>query len=97
MPRRKRPVDGLEVQRKLCATCIFSDHWSADHLAALLEEIRDPHMAGHFKGYRVCHHSDYAVCAGFWARHRDNFDAGQIAQRLGLVRLVEHDTLRGRP
>jgi hypothetical protein len=96
MPRRKRPVDVLEVQRRRCATCIFSARWTKEHLATLLDEIRDPRLSGHFKGYRVCHHSDYAVCAEFWARHRDSFDAGQLAQRLGLVRFVDHDTLAGK-
>jgi hypothetical protein len=74
----------LKVQRRQCETCIFN--WSPEHLAALLDAIRDPKMAGHFRGYRICHHSRDAVCAGFWARHRDNFDLGQIAQRLGFVR-----------
>lgn len=92
MPRRKRPANVLEVQRRQCATCIFrADVWEPERLAELLAQIADPKMAGYFTGYRVCHHSDHAVCAGFWARHRDDFQAGQIAQRLGLVRFVEHD------
>jgi hypothetical protein len=80
----------LKVQRRQCETCIFSKCWSADRLAALLDEIRDPKMPGHFAGYRVCHHSRIAVCAGFWARHRNDFDLGQVAQRLRLVRFVRH-------
>jgi len=83
----------LRVQRKQCATCIFTKQWSAEHLAALLDEIRDPKMAGFFAGYRICHHSRDAVCAGFWARHRDDFQTGQLAQRLGLVEFVHDDTL----
>jgi hypothetical protein len=58
---------------------------------ALLDEIRDPRMAGHFAGYRVCHHSRRAVCAGFWARHRDAFDLGQIAQRFDLMQFVHYE------
>jgi hypothetical protein len=93
--RRAKPADVLEVQTRQCATCIFRpDHWEPGHLAALLDEIRDPKLAGFFTGYRVCHHSDHAVCAGFWARYKDDFQAGQVAQRLGLVKLVNHDLAR---
>jgi hypothetical protein len=63
-------------------------------LAELLDEIRDPAMDGHFRGHRICHHSRNAVCAGFWARYRDHFDLGQLAQRLNLVTLVNDDTLK---
>lgn len=84
------PTFGLEVQRSACSTCIFGPRSPVD-LAAKLAEIADAY--GGFNGYRVCHHSATAVCAGFWAKHRDDFAAGQIAQRLGLVVLVDHDTL----
>jgi hypothetical protein len=30
-------------------------------------------------------------CAGFWAKHQDEFAAGQIAQRFGLVEEVDDD------
>jgi hypothetical protein len=60
-------------------------------LKSLLDEIRDPRMGGFFEGYRVCHYSNDAVCAGFWARHKDDFTGGQLAQRLGLVELVDDD------
>jgi hypothetical protein len=84
----------MKVQRRQCETCIFKRrYWTAQHLAALLDEIRDPRMAGFFKGYRLCHHSRDACCAGFWARHKDHFTAGQLAQRLGLVELVEHEVM----
>ena len=80
----------LQVQAKQCETCIFKKgfHW---HLKRLLDDIRDPHMAGYFRGHRICHHSKNAVCAGFWKRYKDHFDLGQVAQRLGLVEYVEHD------
>ena len=38
-----------------------------------------------FKGYRICHNHDEAVCRGFWSRHKDKFQLGQIVQRLGMV------------
>jgi len=82
----------LKVQRRQCKTCIYQPkHWAPEYLAFLLHEISDPRMTGHFKGFRVCHHSQNAVCAGFWARHKDDFDSGQIAQRLGLVHVVDED------
>jgi hypothetical protein len=85
----------LRVQRKACATCIFtSPVWRPGQLDALLDEVRDPHLPGHFRGHRVCHHSQDAVCAGFWARYRDNFDLGQLAQRLNVVEFVDDDRLR---
>jgi hypothetical protein len=81
---------GLRVQRTMCRTCIYRPDSPLD-LERLENDVRDKHIG--FAGYRVCHHSTDAVCAGFWAAHRDEFAAGQIAQRLGLVILVEDDTL----
>jgi len=52
-------------------------------------------MKGFFSGHRICHHSDTACCAGFFARHKDHFPLGQIAQRLGFVEYVEHDKMVG--
>jgi hypothetical protein len=46
-----------------------------------------------FKGWRVCHHSKDVCCRGFWNRHKDEFQAGQLAQRLGWVEFVSVDTL----
>jgi hypothetical protein len=84
----------MRVQKKQCKTCIFrSDVWPPERLAELLDQIRDPKMDGFFDGYRLCHHSNDAVCAGFWARHKDDFALGQIAQRLAFVEFVE-DTER---
>jgi len=82
----------LRVQRKACATCIYRPDSALD-IESLEQAIADPRMAGHFRGSRICHHSADAVCAGFWARHKDNYDAGQLAQRLGLVLFVDDDTL----
>ena len=83
---------GLRVQRKQCATCIYRKDSALD-ITKLEAQIADPRMKGHFKGSRICHHSKTAVCNGFWKRHADHFDAGQLAQRLGLVELVNDDTL----
>ena len=79
----------FEVQRRPCATCIYRSDSPLD-LAELEAQIADPH--GGFQGHRICHHSDSACCAGFWARHKNEFPLGQIAQRLGQVKFVEHDT-----
>ena len=86
---------GLRVQRQQCETCIFRSDgpWRSGQLAALLDQIRDPKMDGFFTGYRICHHSKNAVCAGFWARHKDDFAAGQLAQRLDLVIFVKENKL----
>jgi len=82
----------FDVQAKPCATCIYRKDSALD-LAKLEREIADPHMAGRFESFRVCHHSETACCRGFWNRHKWKFTLGQIAQRLGLVRFVDHDTI----
>lgn len=79
---------GFPVQKKLCSTCIFRRGSPLD-LNKLLDDIADPY--GGFKGYRICHHSDKACCAGFWAKHKNDFPMGQIAQRLGMVEFVCDD------
>jgi hypothetical protein len=81
----------LRVQRRQCDTCIYRPDSPLD-VKALEAEIADPH--GGFKGHRICHHSHDAVCAGFWARHKDAFALGQIAQRLGAVQRVDDDVLK---
>lgn len=83
---------GLAVQRKMCRTCIYKPGSPLD-IAKLESDVADGY--GGFKGSRTCHHSETAVCAGFWKRHKDKFAAGQIAQRLGLVVRVDHDCLEG--
>lgn len=90
----------LKVQRKQCATCIYRPDSALD-IRELERQIADPRMRGHFRGSRLCHHGPArrragVVCAGFWQRHKDHFDAGQIAQRLHLVEFVTVDTLAPR-
>lgn len=58
---------------------------------AAIGERADPH--GGFKNYRICHHSNDVCCRGFWDRHKNEFQLGQIAQRLGMVEFVNVDTL----
>lgn len=83
---------GFLVQRTMCKTCIFRPDSPLD-LKALLAEITDP--SGGFTGYRTCHHSHDACCAGFWAKYSNDFAIGQIAQRLNIVTLVDDDVLVG--
>jgi hypothetical protein len=83
----------LKVQDRQCDSCIYRRDSSLD-IRELERQIADPRMAGHFRGSRLCHHApDRAgvVCRGFWNRHKDHFDAGQIAQRLGIVEFVRVD------
>lgn len=92
MATTDQPVDpGFRVQRKMCKTCIFRADSPLD-LEKLLGDIADPY--GGYRGHRVCHHSNNACCAGFWARHGDEFPLGQIAQRLNMVVMVDDDVLR---
>ena len=45
---------------------------------------------------RECHHAKRGsgvCCRGFWDRHADDFQAGQIAQRLNLIEYVKEDIL----
>ncbi len=81
-------LGSLKVQKQQCRTCIYRKD-SPLELEALENEVRDEYLG--FKGYRICHHSDNACCRGYWNRHKDEFAAGQIAQRLGLVEFVQHD------
>lgn len=81
----------LKVQARQCRTCIYRPDSTLD-LAKLEAQCADGY--GGFKGHRTCHHSKGVCCAGFWAQHKDQFAAGQIAQRLGLVEFVEVDTLK---
>lgn len=81
----------MRVQKTQCSTCIYRPDSPLD-LAKLEADVADGY--GGFKGHRVCHHSDDACCAGFWARHKNEFQLGQIAQRLGMVKFVEDDKFR---
>jgi hypothetical protein len=79
----------FKVQQRMCATCIYRPDSSLD-LKALEDAVRDPHMG--FKGHRICHHApkgSQVCCRGFWNAHKNEFQAGQIAQRLNAVEFVD--------
>jgi hypothetical protein len=80
----------FDVMRRQCKTCIYRSSWKGTPVAELERQVMDKHMG--FKGHRICHsqkRGGKACCRGFWNRHRNEFPAGQIAQRLGLVCFVE--------
>ena len=81
----------FNVQKKMCSSCIYRPESGFD-LPALEAQVRDQY--GGFHGHRICHHSNDACCRGFWNAHKDQFPAGQIAQRLNAVQFVEVDTLK---
>lgn len=81
----------FKVQKKACSTCIYRKDSKLD-LKHLEEQVKD--KWGFFKGHRVCHHSDDVCCRGFWNRHKNDFQLGQLAQRLKAVLFVEVDTLK---
>ena len=81
----------FQVQRRLCATCIYRPDSSLD-LKELERQVADRH--GGFKAFRACHHATRRVCCrGFWNAHKDQFQLGQIAQRLNMVEFVNVDKL----
>ena len=78
----------FEVQAKACATCIYRKDSQLD-IKRLEAQIAD--RFGGFNGYRECHHArrgSKVCCRGFWNRHKDKFQIGQIAQRLNFVKFV---------
>ena len=78
----------FRVQRKMCDTCIYKPDSPLD-IKRLEGEIADGY--GGFNNHRTCHHSSNVCCAGFWARHKDKFPGGQMAQRLDAVEFVDVD------
>ena len=77
----------FRVQAHQCRTCIYRKDSPLD-IAKLEQDVRDPYIG--FKGHRICHHSKDVCCRGFWDRHKDEFAAGQIAQRLNCVEFVSN-------
>jgi hypothetical protein len=80
----------------MCSTCIYRPTCFFD-LTKLENDVRDEHIG--FKGHRVCHHApdrSGICCRGFWDKHKDEFPAGQLAQRLNVVVFVDVDIIAGR-
>jgi hypothetical protein len=77
----------MKVQSKPCKTCIYKQDlgWRLDRLEA---QIADPNMQGFFVGWRICHLTQDVCCRGFWNRHKNHFQLGQLAQRLKFVEFV---------
>ena len=82
----------MKVQQKMCSTCIYRPDSPLD-LKKLEDAVRDKYIG--FKGHRICHHSKSVCCRGFWNAHKDEFQMGQIAQRLNLVEFVNEDNMKG--
>jgi hypothetical protein len=80
----------FKVQSKQCDTCIYRKDSPLD-IKKLEQQISNKYG---FTGHRICHHSDDVCCRGFWDRHKDEFQMGQIAQRLKAVEFVSVDTLK---
>jgi hypothetical protein len=89
-------LGGFPVMKRQCETCIYSKAWrelGGTPVAVLEDQVREKHRgATGFKGSRICHSQEKggkATCRGFWNRHKDEFAAGQIAQRFDCVEFVE--------
>ena len=76
----------LRVQKNQCATCVYKEGSPVDP-GPLEDAIRTKY--GDFHSFRVCHSSENACCAGFWEKHKDHFQMGQLAQRLDMVEWVQ--------
>ena len=77
----------MRRRTEMCKTCIYRPV-NRDVLPRLEAEIADPHMEGHFSGWRACHEADdtETVCEGFRLKHGQHCTPVQIAARLGLLR-----------
>lgn len=85
----------FKVQQRMCSSCIYRPDSSLD-IKKLEADCADPRMPGFFVKFRECHHAkpkSGVCCRGFWEKHKNNFTAGQLAQRLDLVEFVDADYL----
>ena len=85
----------MKVAAKQCKTCIYRPGSPLD-IEQLEAQVADSYIPGSFKGHRICHHfedaaDDDVCCRGFWDRHKNNFNLGRIAQRLGFVEMVSDE------
>lgn len=86
----------MKVQSRMCVTCIYRPDSPLD-LKALEKQIADPYMEGFFETFRACHHATNDICCrGFWNKHKNDFQLGQISQRLNMVEFVKVDKLGGK-
>jgi hypothetical protein len=79
----------FKVMAEPCETCIYKKGlgWNLEDLEA---QVKDKYIG--FKTFRECHHAKQGsgvCCRGFWNAHKDEFQAGQLAQRLGFVEFVK--------
>lgn len=84
----------FKVQEKPCSTCIYRKDSPLD-IKSLEKQAADGF--GGFKKFRECHHAErgsQVCCRGFWNRHKNKFQMGQIAQRLNLVEFVTVDSMK---
>ena len=84
------PPAGALVQKTQCETCIYRPEtvYDTDELENLIRDPRDP---THFSTPRACHAvtGRTVVCRGFWDRHAEDFDLGQLAVRLDAVYTID--------
>ena len=78
---------GFKVRSTLCPTCIYKV--GSEFAEGLENQCKD--KAGFFQKYRVCHHTKDSCCRGFWNRHNNDFQLGQVAQRLKIVEFTDED------
>ena len=81
----------FKVQKKMCSTCIYRKDSPLD-LQKLEQQVQN--ATGGYDGYRICHHSNKACCAGFWQQHKNDFPAGRLAQICNKVQFVNEDTMK---
>lgn len=100
MSKTKAPKrSSFQVQKRMCKSCIYRPECALD-IKKLEDQVREKvrgQSVDFFKGYRECHHAETGsgvCCRGFWERHKDQFQLGQVAQRLDLVEYVEIDIMK---
>ena len=89
-PKPPKPPPGALVQKTQCDTCIYRPDTSLD-IKRLEDAIRDPYDPQHFARPRACHTftGRTVICRGFWNRHADRCDLGQLATRLNAVYTID--------
>lgn len=88
---REGTIVTFKIQTKQCDQCLFSRRRIVT-AARFKNIIRDCTQLGNEKHF-VCHKAslkgDSVCCRGFWDKYKNNFQLGQVAQRLNLVEEVE--------